>query len=66
MEAKKTSAADIFGKSNLFRSIGLLISMALVVTDFQWKSYEKASVDLPEKNINTFEQTLDIPTTEQP
>jgi len=66
MEAKKTAVADLSRMSNLFRSIGFLISMVLVVTAFEWKSYEKAQVDLQVRNTNSFEQVMDIPPTEQP
>ncbi len=66
MEAKKTGSAVLSTKVNLFRSIGLLTSMIIVVTAFQWKSYEKATVELQRKNINTFEEVLDIPATELP
>ncbi len=65
MEAKKTPKADVYAKANLFRSIGLMISMILVITAFQWKSYDKVQVDLQSKNTNTFEEVMDIPPTEQ-
>jgi periplasmic protein TonB len=66
MEAKKTIAADIYKKAGLFRSIGLMIALLLVITAFQWKTYDKEEVDLKAKNTNTFELLVDIPPTEQP
>ncbi len=66
MEAKKTGSAVLSTKSNLFRSIGLLTSMVIVVTAFQWKSYEEPTVELQRKNTNTFEEVLDIPATNLP
>lgn len=66
MEAKKTTAADIYKKAGMFRSIGLMISLVLVITAFQWKTYDKEQVELVAKNTNTFELLVDIPATEQP
>ncbi len=66
MEAKKNPAADVYGKSGLFRSIGLMISLGLVVTAFQWKTYDTEKVQLDTKKTNNFELMVDIPATEQP
>ncbi|MEJ0054170.1 MAG: hypothetical protein WDN75_00060 [Bacteroidota bacterium] len=53
-------------KSTFFFSIGLLITMALVVMAFEWKSYEEGIADLVGKRTDTFEETLEVPPTEQP
>ena len=45
--------------------MGLLFTMAMVVMAFEWKNYDAPVVDLQVRNTNTFEQTLDIPPTEQ-
>ncbi len=66
MEAKKTDSADLTKKSGFFLSIGLLVTMALVVTAFEWKQYEESLVDLQGKNMNTFEEVMEVPPTEQP
>ena len=66
MEAKKTEKADLTKKSNLFFSVGLLVTMALVFMAFEWKSYEDSLVDLQGKNTNIFEEMLEVPPTEQP
>lgn len=66
MEAKKTDSADLTKKSGFFLSIGLLVTMALVVTAFEWKQYEENLVDLQGKNMNTFEEVMEVPPTEQP
>ncbi len=66
MEVKKTRAADIYKKTALYRSIGLMISLTLMISAFQWKSYDEAKVDLKTKNTNTFELIVEIPPTEQP
>ncbi|MBL7863830.1 MAG: TonB family protein [Cyclobacteriaceae bacterium] len=66
MEAKKTDSADLTKKSGFFLSIGLIITMTLVVTAFEWKQYEDSLVDLQGKNIDAFEETMEAPPTEQP
>ncbi len=66
MEAKKTDSADLTRKSGFFLSIGLVTTMIVVVTAFEWKQYEEGLVDLQGKNINTFEETMEVPPTEQP
>lgn len=66
MEAKKTEQADLTKKSGFFFSIGLLLTMALVVTAFDWKNYDDSGlVDLG-KSTNTFEEMMEVPPTEQP
>lgn len=66
MEAKKTDSADLTKKSGFFLSVGLLVTMALVVTAFEWRQYEDSLVDLQGKNMNTFEEVMEVPPTEQP
>ena len=61
MEAKKTENADLTKKSAFFFSIGLLISMTIVVTAFEWKDSEQSIADLTGKNTNTFEETVEYP-----
>jgi len=66
MEAKKTEKADLTNKSSFFFSIGLLLSMSVIVAAFEHKTYEEAAVDLITRNTNTFEETIEVPPTEQP
>lgn len=66
MEAKKTDSADLTKKSGFFLSVGLLVTMVLVVTAFEWRQYEDSLVDLQGKNMNTFEEVMEVPPTEQP
>lgn len=66
MEAKKTDKADLTKKTGFFFSIGLLITMSIVVMAFEWKDTEKQEIDLMGKSTNTFEEMLEIPPTEQP
>ena len=66
MEAKKTEKADLTKKTTFFFSIGLMVTMSLVVTAFEWRDYDESLVDLMGKNTNTFEETMEVPPTEQP
>jgi len=66
MEDKKTPKADLNKKSGLFLSIGLVLSLALVIMAFEWRFYDDGSlVDLGRVD-DTFEDMLEIPPTEQP
>lgn len=66
MEEKKKPEADLTKKSGLFLSIGLVISLSLVIMAFEWKFYDDGSlVDLGKVDDN-FEDMLEIPPTEQP
>ncbi|MDQ3392958.1 MAG: energy transducer TonB [Bacteroidota bacterium] len=66
MEEKKKPEADLNKKSGLFLSIGLVVSLALVITAFEWRFYDDGSmVDLGKVEDN-FEDMLEIPPTEQP
>lgn len=66
MEAKKTEKANLENKSTFFLSIGLLISMALVVMAFEWKQYDETLSSLVGKNTNTFEEMIEVPPTDLP
>ena len=66
MEAKKTEKADLTNKSGFFFSIGLLLTMTVVISAFEWKSYDQNVVDLIGKTTNTFEEMMEVPPTEQP
>ncbi len=66
MELKKNPSADLNRKSGLFLNIGLVVSLVLVITAFEWKYYDDGSlVDLGQVD-DEFEDIMDIPPTEQP
>jgi periplasmic protein TonB len=66
MEIKKKPEADLGRKSGLFFNIGLVVSLLLVITAFEWRFYDAQSiVDLGESDMQ-FEDIMDIPPTEQP
>jgi len=67
MEAKKYPVADISQYRILFFNIGLVISLSLIFTAFEWKFYDKIGVIDNGVGVNdNFEELLDVPPTEQP
>jgi len=66
MELKKNPNSDMSLKAGLFFNIGLATSLLLVVSAFEWRSYDDGSlVDLGQVDDN-FEDLMEIPPTEQP
>lgn len=66
MELKKTPNADLNKKSGLFLNIGLVVSLLIVISAFEWKFYDDGDlVDLGQVR-DDFEEMLEIPPTEQP
>lgn len=66
MEPKKTEKADLTNKTGLFFGIGLLITMTVIVSAFEYKTYDDTGVkDLARQNTN-MEEILEVPPTEQP
>ncbi|MCU0420091.1 MAG: TonB family protein [Cyclobacteriaceae bacterium] len=66
MEVKKTPKADLTNKSGLFFSIGLLITMALVLWAFESTQSDDNKVDELGRSTNTFEEVVEVPPTEIP
>ncbi|MBY0435357.1 MAG: energy transducer TonB [Cyclobacteriaceae bacterium] len=66
MELKKTEQADLTRKSGFFFSIGLLVTMALVVMAFEWKQYDESIANLTGKSTDSFEETMEVPPTDIP
>ncbi len=66
MEAKKTEKADLEKKSTFFFSIGMVITMTLVIMAFENKQYDETLSSLVGKNTNTFEEMLEVPPTDLP
>jgi protein TonB len=55
MIEKKTPKADLENKKGLFIQIGLVLALAVILFAFEWKTYEK-------KSIEGFERTaIDVP-----
>ncbi len=66
MEAKKTIDADLNKKRSCYLCGGLVLSLLIVITAFEWKFYDDGDlVDLGQVR-DDFEEMLEIPPTEQP
>ncbi|HBK89552.1 MAG: energy transducer TonB [Cyclobacteriaceae bacterium] len=65
MEAKKSDSADLTKKSSFFFSIGLSVTMAIVLMAFEYRQGDEGALDLVTKNTNAFEETLEVPPTDQ-
>lgn len=66
MEPKKTETADLTKKSSLFFSIGLVLTMTIIVMAFEYKTYDDTDVKDLGKQTNNMEEILEVPPTEQP
>lgn len=64
MEQKKSAKADLENKKIIFRQIGLVIALAAILFAFEWKTYEKAIVDLGVRQVEDVPEEI-IPITEQ-
>ncbi|MCB0496742.1 MAG: energy transducer TonB [Cyclobacteriaceae bacterium] len=66
METKKNKKADLSLKSGLFMNIGLIISIALVLLAFEWKSYDNGDLLKLAEVSDNFENLIEVPPTTQP
>lgn len=66
METKKTEKADLTKKTSLFFSIGLVLTMTIIVMAFEYKTYDDTDVKDLGKQLNNMEEILEVPPTEQP
>lgn len=66
MELKKNPQADLTRKSTFFFSIGLLVTMSLVLAAFEWRQYEGKIEDLVQRRTDVFEETVEVPPTDIP
>lgn len=66
MENKKNPKVDLDRRYGLFLSIGMCISLLLVITAFEWPATDdQGLVNLGEVNLE-IEEIIEIPPTEQP
>ena len=66
MELKKAEKADLTKTSTLFFSLGLTLTLAVVLTAFEWKEMEEQAELLAGKTTNTADEIMEVPPTEQP
>jgi len=64
MEIKKTPRADLENKKSLFFEIGLIIALLVVFAAFEYKSYDKQTIDLTQRAVDEIPEEI-IPITEQ-
>jgi protein TonB len=66
MEVKKNPKYDLEKKTSFFFSIGLLVTMSLVLFAFELKSYEDKIEDTVQRRSDVFEETIEVPPTDLP
>lgn len=64
MLAKKSEKASVGAYSKIFFQLGLLLSLVVIHTAIEWKSYERNIDELASLNIQE-EEVIDIPITER-
>ncbi|MFA5848636.1 MAG: energy transducer TonB [Bacteroidales bacterium] len=64
MEIKKTIKANLENKKFLFGEIGLVLTLAIVLFAFEWKTYEKTASTLGDDNAVIIEEEM-VPLTQE-
>lgn len=64
MESKKSSRADLESKKIIFRQIGLIVALAVILLAFEWKTYERTIDDLGQREVVEVPEEI-VPITEQ-
>lgn len=62
MESKKTNRANLENKRFIFLEAGMIISLALALMAFEWKSYENSVATLPEVRWENVTELLPLNT----
>ncbi|MBW6460037.1 MAG: TonB family protein [Bacteroidales bacterium] len=58
MEQKKSSKADLESKKVIYRQIGLIIALAVVLFAFEWKTYDKTIGDLGQRQMEDIPEEM--------
>jgi protein TonB len=66
MELKKSAEADVHTKSLLFFSIGLCISLSIILTAFEYSTKSDSIILALEKVEDNMDEILDVPSTNHP
>lgn len=66
LEIKKNPNVDLTSKRGLIFSISMVITLSMVLFAFEWKQYDKATVELTAKQTNVFEVMVEVPSTTIP
>ncbi|MFM1876729.1 MAG: hypothetical protein RL266_2466 [Bacteroidota bacterium] len=64
MEIKKNPEVDLEKKRSLFLVAGYVVALAVVLTAFEWKTFDRSAADLGQLIIDNLEEEI-IPITEQ-
>lgn len=64
MDIKKSPKADLENKKTLFFEVGLIIALLVVFAAFEYKSYDKRTIDLTQRAVEDITEEI-IPITEQ-
>ncbi len=64
MEIKKSSRADLESKRTIFTQIGLVLALAIVLFAFEYKSYDKRTLNLAQRVVEDIPEEI-VPITEQ-
>ncbi|MDD2584256.1 MAG: energy transducer TonB [Bacteroidales bacterium] len=64
MEVKKTPKANLESKKLLFKEIGLIITLLIILASFEYKTYEKNISTLSDDNVVIIEEEM-IPITNE-
>jgi len=66
MELKKSEKADLTKTSTLFFSLGLTLTLGIILTAFEWKEMEEQAELLAGKTTNTADEIMEVPPTDIP
>jgi periplasmic protein TonB len=66
MEIKKTSKANLEMKKSFFFQTGLVVSLAIVLAAFEWKTFEKKQFELPASIPILIDEQIEITKPEDP
>ena len=66
IEVKKYPKADLERYKGLIFGFSMVLTLSMMIMAFEWKSYDKSSIDLQERSVNSFEILNEIPPTEIP
>ena len=64
MNSKKSSSADLENKRSILLEVGMIITLIIVIFAFNWKTYEKKTIQAYESSVVDVPEEL-IPITEQ-
>ena len=64
MEIKKNPEADLENKKGIFFQIGLIVALLVIFVAFEYKSYDKTTIDLASRVVEDIAEEI-IPITEQ-